>query len=234
MKILAIITARSGSKRLPGKNIRQLGGKSLISWSIDSAKGMSEICDVLVSTDSEEIAKVSLEAGAKVPWLRPLELASDTAGSVEVCLHAIDWYEAEYGAVDGLLLLQPTSPFRQATTISRALAYFALEPHRAVVSMSTAASHPMWCYRITGNSITSYIDNGSNFTRSQDLPPALVLNGAIYLIQPDQLRSTRTFSPPNLQPLLIESPWESLDIDTPWDWFIAEQIADNLVDLVHL
>lgn len=91
MRILALIAARGGSKRLPGKNIRVLGGKPLIVWSIDAARGIPEICDILVSTDDPAIAAVCSEAGAYVPWLRPEGLATDTASSVDVALHALDW-----------------------------------------------------------------------------------------------------------------------------------------------
>lgn len=228
MRILAVITARGGSKRLPGKNIRPLGGRPLIAWTIDAAQGLPDICDILVSTDDEEIARVARAAGASVPWLRPTELSSDTAGSVDVCLHALDWYEREHGAVDGLLLIQPTSPFRRAATIARGLALFKPLPHRPVVSVSPAASHPLWCYRIEGDAMMPYIAREFEAIRSQDLPPAHVLNGALYLIPPGQLREKRTFLPPDVRPLVIESPWEGLDIDTPWDWFMAEKVAENL------
>lgn len=234
MRVLAVITARGGSKRLPRKNIRPLGGRPLIVWSIDAARGLPEICDILVSTDDEQIAQAARTAGACVPWLRPEELSGDTADSVDVSLHALDWYEAEHGAVDGLLLLQPTSPFRTATTIARGLAMFAQSPHRPVVSLSLAASHPFWCYCVAGNTMTPYIAMTGEAIRSQDLPPAYVLNGAFYLIRPDQLRAMRTFSPPDVQPLVIESMWEGLDIDTLWDWFLAQKIAENLSELNNL
>ena len=124
MKILALILARGGSKRLPGKNIRILGGKPLIVWSLDVAQDIAEICTTLVSTDDLEIAKVCKEAGALVPWLRPAELSTDTAGSVDAALHALDWYEKEYGMVDGILLLQPTSPFRTKETVRKGIELF--------------------------------------------------------------------------------------------------------------
>ena len=92
MRILALITARGGSQRLPGKNIRTLGSKPLIIWSIDVAKNIPDICDILVSTDDPAIAKVCTEAGAYVPWVLPAELATDTANSVDVALHALGWY----------------------------------------------------------------------------------------------------------------------------------------------
>ena len=234
MRVLAVITARGGSKRLPRKNIRPLGGRPLIAWSIDAVRGLPDICDLLGSTDDEEIAQVARAAGASVPWLRPAELSSDTAGSVDVCLHALDRYEEEHGAVDGLLLLQPTSPFRRTATISRSLALFEPLPHRPVVSVSPAASHPLWCFRIEGEVMSPYIAREFEAIRSQDLPPAYVLNGALYLIQPDQLRATRTFCPPDVQPLVIETPWECLDIDTTWDWFVAQQIAENMSEVNNL
>ena len=119
MKILALITARGGSKRILRKNIRPLGGKPLIVWSINIAKDIAEIVDILVSTDDPKISEVAKNAGAMVPWLRPPELATDTASPVDVCLHALEWYEKENGKIDGLMLLQPTSPFRSRDTILR-------------------------------------------------------------------------------------------------------------------
>lgn len=231
MRVLAVITARGGSKRLPEKNIRPLNRRPLIVWSIDAARGLPDICDILVSTDDEKIAQVARTEGASAPWLRPAELSSDTASSVDVCLHALDWYESEHGEVDGLLLLQPTSPFRSVTTIIRGLAMFERLPRRPVVSVSPAASHPLWCYRLEDNVMIPYVARGGEAIRSQDLQQAHVLNGALYIIRPDQLRATRTFCPPDAQPLLIEPPWEGLDIDTPWDWFLAERIAENLSEL---
>ena len=124
MRILAFITARGGSKRLPGKNIRSLGGNPLIVWSIEVAKDISDICDILVSTDDSAIAETAKDAGALVPWLRPEELATDTAKSADVCLHGLEWYESEKGRVDGLLLLQPTSPFRTRETVLRGIELF--------------------------------------------------------------------------------------------------------------
>jgi CMP-N-acetylneuraminic acid synthetase len=133
MKILALITARGGSKRLPGKNIKLLGSKPLILWSIDVAKNNLDICDILVSTDNPAIAEISREAGAKVPWLRPSELATDNASSVDVALHALDWYEASKGSVDGILLLQPTSPFRTPETVPRGIELFRINNYQTVL-----------------------------------------------------------------------------------------------------
>ena len=231
MRLLAVITARGGSKRLPGKNIRPLSGRPLIVWTIDAVRGQPAICDVLVSTDDEMIANVASLAGVLVPWLRPAILSGDTVSSVDVALHALDWYEGVHGPVDGLLLLQPTSPFRLSETIEKGLTNFSKAPHRPVVSVSPAASHPFWCCQIEGTSMKAIVAGGNSTRRSQDLPVVYVLNGAIYLIRPQDLRNARTFKPENAQPLVIDSPWEGLDIDTPWDWFLAEHIAANLEQL---
>lgn len=224
LRILALIAARGGSKRVPGKNIRLLGGSPLIVWSIDVAKGISDICDILVSTDAPEIAEVARRAGALVPWLRPPELSSDLASSAEVCIHALDWYEEARGKVDGLLLLQPTSPFRSRATVLRGIDLFRSNQRRSVLGVSPAVSHPMWCVQVNGDSIRPFMDGDGLRRRSQDLPPAYALNGAFYLIAPDELRALRSFGSEAAMPLIIADPAESIDIDTEWDWKLAQAL----------
>jgi CMP-N,N'-diacetyllegionaminic acid synthase len=224
VKILALILARGGSKRLPGKNIRFLGGKPLIVWSIDVAKNIPEICDILVSTDDPVIEAVAKGAGALVPWLRPVELATDTASSVDAALHALDWYETENGAVDGLLLLQPTSPFRTKETVKRGIALFKKNNHQTVLGVSPAHAHPMWSFKIDGDYLVPFIQEHGLGKRSQDLPSAYVVNGCCYIITPVSLREERSFIGNNTIPLLIDSQKEALDIDTEWDWVLAECI----------
>lgn len=222
MKILALIPARGGSKRLPGKNIRLLGGKPLIVWSIDVAKSIPEICDILVSTDDPGIAAVCREAGALVPWLRPAELATDTASSIDVALHALDWYEAKNGPVDGLLLLQPTSPFRTQATVHRGVELFGAKGRQSVLGVSTTHAHPMWTLKMEGDYLVPFMPEHGLGTRSQDLPAAYVVNGSFYLSSPAQLRAQQSFVGAMTIPLLIESPEEALDIDTEWDWTVAD------------
>jgi N-acylneuraminate cytidylyltransferase len=222
LRILAVITARGGSKRLLAKNVRLLGTKPLVVWSVDVAKGVPDICDILVSTDDSVTAEVARNAGALVPWLRPAELASDTASSVDVCLHALNWYEGENGKVDGLLLLQPTSPFRSRRTVLRGIDLFRSNERLPVVGVSPAASHPMWCFQIQGQTLRPFIDGAELRTRSQDLPPAYVVNGALYLIAPEDLRRLHSLVSDDALPLRIEEPQEAIDIDTERDWKMAE------------
>lgn len=223
MKILALVPARGGSKRLPRKNVRRLGGKPLIVWSIDSALGLDDVSDVLVSTDDLEISDIAQRAGAMVPWLRPPELASDTATTLDVALHALDWYECQRGPVDGLLLLQPTSPFRSQEMLRRGLSLFAQSPSAAVIGVVPALTHPLWALKVEAGTLVPFIGGGGLRTRSQDLPEAFAVTGSFYLIPPDTLRREGTFFPTHSVPLL-QSMRESTDIDTQEDFEHAEAI----------
>lgn len=221
MKLLAIIPARRGSKRLPGKNIKLLEGRPLIAWTIEAAVQSQVFVETIVSTDDPAIAEVAQRFGAAVPGLRPAHLATDTAGSVDVVLQALDDYEALHGHVDGVMLLQPTSPFRTAESIRQAVALFEANDRRAVVSVSVAASHPAWSFRLDTENLEPFLGWDHLTKRSQDLQPAYTLNGSIYLIAPDALRQEKRFVGPGVQPLVIADVFESLDIDTADDWALA-------------
>lgn len=222
MNILALIPARGGSKRLPGKNIRPLAGKPLLLWTLDAARGLPGLADLLLSTDDEAIAAVGRSGGALVPWLRPASLSSDTASSLDVALHALDWYEQEKGKVDGLLLLQPTSPFRERETLARGIALFQEQGGRAVLGVSPAQPHPYWCFRLDDTGLQAFHGTDNMELRSQDLPPAYAVNGAFYLLAPHTLRQERSFTPAGALPLVMTSARECLDIDDAEDWALAE------------
>ena len=228
MKILALITARGGSKRLPGKNIRELGGKPLIVWSIDVVKDVPDICDILVSTDDPLIASISEKAGACIPWLRPPEFATDTASSVDVALHAIDWYEKVKGPLDGLLLLQPTSPLRRKQSVLQGIELFEQHGRQPVLGVSPVRDHPMWALKVEGDYLVPFIEGAGLQTRSQDLPLAYVVNGCFYLISPAEIRTSRSFVGEKAVPLVVHSPLEALDIDTEWDFQIAEMAVKSM------
>jgi CMP-N,N'-diacetyllegionaminic acid synthase len=228
MRILAFIAARGGSKRLPRKNIRPIGGTPLLVWSVNVAKDIPDVCDILVSTDDPAIAQVSKDAGTLVPWLRPAELATDTATSVDVCLHALEWYESEKGKVDGLMLLQPTSPFRSRKTVLKGIELFRKNQRQFVIGVSPAKSHPMRCFSLVGQYLRPFVEGSGVSIRSQDLPLALAINGAFYLIAPEDLRKQKSFYSENMLPLMIDNAEESIDIDTESDWKEAEAIYASL------
>lgn len=223
MKVLAVIPARAGSKRLPGKNVRLLGDRPLIAWSIACAL-KSGVCDsVLVSTDDPAIVGIALAAGARSHGLRPAELASDTAGSADVALHELAMAEAGGDRFDGIMLLQPTSPFREPDSIGRAAELFASAGgRRPVASFRRALDRPEWCFRAFGDRIDPCMGWDLLQRRSQDLPDAWALDGSIYLISPEALRRKKAFVTQDTIPLIADDPAESIDIDTEEDWLEAE------------
>jgi len=228
MRILVLILARGGSKRLPGKNIRLLGGRPLIGWSIDTGKLIPGVCDILVSTDDAKIQDVAKGLGAYTPWLRPKELSLDNSSSVDAALHALDWYESKHGVVDGLLLLQPTSPFRRIEKIKKGIELFSVRDCNSVLGVSPTHAHPKWTFTIENGALSPFLsDHGLN-TRSQDLESAYVVNGSFYLISPDALRQKKSFFIEGSLPLVIDSSIESLDIDTDQDWQYAEYCLNKL------
>lgn len=227
MKILALIPARGGSKRLPKKNTLLLGEKPLINWSIDVVKNIPEICNILVSTDDETVANIAKNSGALVPWLRPSYLSEDDSKSADVALHAIEWYERNYGFIDGLLLLQPTSPFRTRKTILDGIKIFKLNPGDSVVAISPIKQHPMWSVKIENNKVLPYLEYHGFGKRFQDLPTTYIINGCLYLISPKDLHLYKSFVNPNTRPLIISSRHEDLDIDDQDDFNIAKYYVKN-------
>lgn len=224
--MLAVIPARGGSKRLPGKNIRPLAGLPLIAWTIRTAIASGIFDEVLVSTDAPDVAEISARHGAAVPWLRPPELATDTATSVDVVLHAVSACEAAGQTVASVMLLQPTSPFRSVATIRRAVELHDASGKAPVVSVCLAQAHPAWCFQLEDDGCLRGYVNGSPFpSRSQELPPAYQLNGAVYLASVADLRRDKSFFGPRTRALLMAQPDESLDIDDAWDWQLAECIV---------
>ncbi|MGX9565683.1 acylneuraminate cytidylyltransferase family protein [Pseudomonas viciae] len=228
MRILAIVPARGGSKRLPGKNVKILGGRPLIAWTLQAALDSQVILETLVSTDDPTIAEVAQRYGGVVPGLRPAHLATDTASSVDVVLHVLNDFETQHGAVDGVMLLQPTSPFRTAESIRQAVALFHQDRSRPVVSVCAASIHPAWCFRFENGAMEPFMGWEPLVQRSQDLEPAFTLNGSIYLIAPQVLREQQRFLCPGTVPLVIPDGVESLDIDTADDWDAAVNAVDEL------
>lgn len=230
MNILAIIPARGGSKRLPRKNVKPLDGLPLIAWSIRAARASAAFHDVLISTDDAEIAAVAREHGGNAPWLRPPELATDTAGAVDVLIHALHAWEAERGErADAVCLLQPTSPFRRPQSLRAAVDKFTGAQGLSVIGVSPAATHPYWCMRMTPEGyLESFADVDGLSMRSQDLPPVYEVNGSLYLVTRDRLISAHSLYTKPYLPAIITDPVEALDIDTPFDWAVAERFAPQI------
>jgi len=227
MKLLIIIPARGGSKRLPGKNILQLAGKPLIRWTIDLAQNLPYEKTIIVSTDSDEIAAVARESGIDVPWFRPAEISGDSATTTDVVLHALSWFEKNISKVDAVVVLQPTTPFRRVEKIVEGIEKFKSSGMKPVVAVSPVSQHPKWMFKLEGESLIPLLDDKNTHTRAQELEPLFIVNGSFYIISPNDLRAQETFFSRTLQPLLIESAEECIDIDTKDDLTLAELYANK-------
>lgn len=230
-EVIGLITARGGSKSVPDKNIKLLAGKPLIAWTIEAACQSRGLSRVMVSTDSPRIARVAQEWGAEVPFLRPSELAQDNSSHILVVDHAIKWLETNMQSwPDYIMLLQPTSPLRTDADIDAAIDLAVKKKAVGVVSVCPAESHPFLSKRILADgTLADFITSDIPYLRRQDLPPAHVLNGAIYLNQRESLLADQTFCPPGTHAYVMP-PERSLDIDSPWDFHLAELI---LRDRLH-
>jgi len=225
LRVLALIPARAGSKRVPGKNARLLGGKPLVQWTLDNALAARAVGRVLVSTDDPQIAAIARARAAHV-LDRPAGLAGDHASSVDVALHALD-YERDAGRDwDVLCLLQPTSPFRAAGRIDAGIEILAKSPEAcAVVGAVRPHHHPLHCLMETEDGGLARIGNAHQLAaaaRSQDMPPAWALTGSFYAVRTNALRTARSFLPPATLPIACDAPGEDIDIDWPADFDRAE------------
>lgn len=222
MNILYLITARGGSKGLPGKNILPLQGKPLIAWSVEAALATKYKGKVVVSTDSEEIAAIAKQYGAEVPFMRPAALAGDSASSMDVVLHAIDFFSSHQEHFDYIVLLQPTSPLRRASDIDAAIELLIAKKAEAVVSVCRAEHHPLWSNTLPpdGN-MNDFIRPEIKGKNRQQLPAAYRINGAIYIAAPAYLKKHGSFM--GDRTFAFEMPAESsVDIDSEIDFALAE------------
>ncbi len=213
MSLLALIPARGGSKGILRKNIRMFCGKPLLQWSIDVALAAPSVDRVVVSTDDSEIADIARAGGAEVPFLRPPELASDTAPGIAPVLHVLQ----QLPGVSDLLLLQPTSPLRRVQDVDAIVALRRQAGNDSVVSVTPSSKHPAWMFSLTPDLVLQPLINRSDVACRQQLPPVYALNGALYLASRSFLEREKSFF--GAQTLgYVMSPEHSVDIDTLLDW----------------
>lgn len=225
-KTLFFIPARGGSKGIPGKNIKLMGGKPLICHSIEQARAFASDKDICLSTDSPEIAATAASVGLTVPFLRPATLATDTATTQDAILHALDFYREQGTDYNTVVLLQPTSPLRSIDDIAGAIRLYSKEIDM-VVSVREAATNPYYNAFETDSEGFLHISKGEGlYTRRQDAPKVWEYNGAIYVINACSLRQMPMGRFPRrvMYPMSAEN---SVDLDTPLDWLTAESILKN-------
>ena len=235
MRILGVVLARGGSKSIPRKNIKALGGKPLIAWTIQAAKASGVLDRLILTTDDQEIAAVGREWGIEAPFMRPAELAQDTTPTLPVLQHAAAWLkERESYVPDAILLLQPTAPLRRAEHIREAIELFTSSNADSVVSVVEIPGHlsPYWAVverddgwaeLFIGKPIRERIPRRQEFPRK-----TYAHNGAIYLFRTNLL----FVDPPSLYgdrvKLYPMAGRDSINIDSPEDWEAAERAVENL------
>lgn len=228
MQPLYIIPARGGSKGIPHKNIKNLAGKPLVCYAIDCARNAgAPDSHILLSTDDPRIADVARAYGLSVDYMRPAELATDTAGSREVVIDAMDWADSRGIAYDCVVLLQPTSPLRQPSDIVGALSVY---DHSLdmVVSVCESAANPYFTLFETDptTGFLSVSKGDGRLVRRQDAPHVWEYNGAVYVINPESIRQKELGRFERRKPYVMPRE-RSVDLDTPADWLVAEFLLTN-------
>lgn len=225
-KYIAVIPARSGSKRLPGKNLMTIAGKPLIAWTIEAALETGLFDRVIVSTDSSQIAETAMKMGAEVPFLRPPALARDKTTTIDVLIHLVQQLknESQKGfPFSHLALLQPTSPLRTSNDIISAVEFLEGNEADAVVSICRTEHSPLWSNTLPpDNNLSDFISESTQKTPSQNLPVYYRLNGAIYLCSISRMMDEKTLFLKDKCFGYVMSRKNSIDIDDEIDFELAE------------
>jgi len=230
--VLALIPARGGSKGVPRKNVRRLGGRPLFAHAVDAARASRLVTRIVLSTDDEEIAKIGRSIGCEVPFLRTPALAADDTPMLEVVRHTLnELHTTDQYKPDTIVLLQPTTPFRNGRDIDDALTLMTNRKFDAVVSVAKVPTHysPPWQFILHDNVMRLYGGQalGDIITRRQDLPSTYIRNGAIYAFQRASFERNGSIYGERCGALIMPSE-RSINIDTPDDWAEAQQYVRRL------
>ena len=230
MKILAIIPARGGSKGVPGKNIKMLGGKPLLAYTTEIALQSKYLTKVMLSSDDDQIIAVAKSLGVQVPFVRPSSLAEDNIPTIDVILHALQWYKNQNIFFDAVCLLQVTSPYRTVDFVDKAIEKFMESACDSLVSVQQVPSeyNPHWTFEENQEGNLKIATGEENIIpRRQELPKAYHRDGSIYLTKTDVLLEQNSLY--GKSTAFIESaPEFYVNIDTAADWEQAEQLLKKL------
>lgn len=230
MKILGLIPARGGSKGVPKKNIKLLGDKSLIAYTIESAQQSREIHTTIISTDSDDIFQVADSLGLQPPFIRPEHLAQDTTSSLDVVQHAIAFFEDQHIFFDAVCLLQPTNPFRENGFIDQAIAKFTASNADSLVSVLPIPHeyNPHWAFEENENGFLQIATGEEKIiSRRQELPKAYFRDGAIYITKTAVIKSGSLYG--NSIAYIHSNPEWHVNIDTIEDWEKAESLLKTKI-----
>lgn len=228
-KVLAYIPARAGSKRLPGKNIKDFMGKPLIAYAIEQALAMPFIDRVIVDTESEEIAAIAKQYGADVPFLRPNELAQDDSNVIDTIIYTLDRLKEDEGYVPThLLILQTTSPLREPEDIERSWKKILETDATAVITVCQI--HPK-LYNVDDEDTLHLVNNSDNTsTNAQAWDDGFIPNGGVFITAVPELYSERTVMTKNTKAVVCPN-WRSVDVDIPEEWAMAEVLYKHRDDI---
>ncbi|GAA4464476.1 acylneuraminate cytidylyltransferase family protein [Nibrella saemangeumensis] len=223
MNWLFLITARGGSKGIPGKNIKPFAGKPLLYYTIDTARQLAPDEAICLSTDADEIIRAAEQYRLRVPFRRPDALATDQAGNYEVIRHAVDFYKQQGKRPDAVVLLQPTSPFRTAQHVREAINLYS-DQLDMVVSVTESKGNPY--FTLFEENAEGYLEHSKkgNFDRRQDCPTVYEYNGAVYVINTASLEQMALSRFTKIRKYVMSAE-DSVDLDTPLDWEFAEFLA---------
>ena len=225
--ILGVIPARGGSRGLPGKNILNLHGKPLIAWTIEAALASRYLDRVIVSTEDRDIIAAARRSGAGLPFIRPIELATDSVGATDVAIHALEWFEKQGTPYDIVVLLQPTSPMRSTQDIETAVQLLFSKDARAVVSVSEMEHHPYKSNVLPGDDNMKDFFNPAFINKvRQELPVFFRTNGAIYVSYTQDLKARKSFFGEKTYAYRMP-PERSVDIDNELDFKFAEFLFER-------
>lgn len=236
MRLLGLIPARAGSKGIPGKNRRELGGRPLLAWTARIARAAQQaglIDRVVLTTEDAELASMGAELGLEAPFRRPQELARDDTAMLPVILHALDALEAEGDHFDALCLLQPTTPFRRLQDLEAAVIRFRRGDVDTVLSMLPVPHehHPSWVW-IDGPDGLRLADGAREPTsRRQDLAPAYHRDGSLYLARTETIRSGTLYGP--RLAMVVGDPERAVNLDDLDDWARAEAMLEARPELAE-
>ncbi len=222
LKVLALIPARGGSRGVARKNLREVGGKSLIARAIESARAAACVDRVVLSSDDPEIIQAALSLGCDVPFIRPAELATAQAASIDVVRHALETLPERH---DLIVLLQPTSPFRSGADIDAAVRTCVEAGAPACVSVCVPTKPPQWSFVLGERGrMKPVVPEHHLVSRRQDLPQAYDPNGAVFVARCDWIVNQIDFVSPKTVVYIMPKE-RSLDIDSEFDLVLAEAVA---------
>ena len=229
-KVLAIIPARGGSKGIPGKNIKPICGKPLVGWPILAAQKSKYVDDIIVSTDSHEIADVAKRFNINVPFIRPDELSQDDSSSISVVNHALEFFKKNNQIYDFVLLLEPTSPLTESSDIDTALEQLinAQPKASAIVGVTRVeSSHPDFCVSVNEDGFITPFARKWQVLRRQEIEILYHFEGSLYISTVKSLEENQSFYHDQTIPYLVPK-WKAFEIDDLTDFFCVEAIMNNL------